>query len=161
MHLGHHPMPPAEKHLTLTDISDRTLVIAMLTNETAFASSNKGTKLFLSNPDRTKNFKSEHTIRCTVLRAFGFAPSAESLAVYDRIFLHYYKSATDYDHGVINAAYYMKNNRCKFYLSLRLDKGDTMINVPLKNTVDQDTDLFSEIDDQSTPLVMVCAFSTS
>ncbi len=110
-YIGKQLKPFTEQH-----VKDRELVIKMLKFETDYAKSEKGQMMY-KNP---LNFPGtsltvEYAFNRVTLTEFGFETDDTDVENYRSIFRTYFKSPTDYDKEVIEASYYMKNNKCVFY----------------------------------------------
>ena len=104
------------KPFTGQHVKDRDLVIKMLEFETEYAKSEKGQMMY-KNPliFPGTSLTVEYAFNRVTLAEFGFETDDGSVDNYRTIFRTYFKSPTDYDKKVIDASYYMKNNKCVFY----------------------------------------------
>lgn len=146
---------------TNDNVLDRDLVIKMLKHEEEIAIGDWGQSRYRDPSSRASiSLDNEYAFNRTTLYDFGFDTSDESVANYRTIFRTYFKSPDHYDQEVINASYYMRNNRCVFYRSKPLVKGDLLPNCRLymlDGTTE--TDLHSAI--RGSDKGLICAYSNS
>ena len=102
---------------TKESVQDRDLVIKMLQWEERFIRDDtKGQLLYKNEFYRPlRSLDVEKTAQRYTLTHFGFESTDEDLKNYRSIFKHYFQSPHDYDKEVINAAHYMRENRCIYY----------------------------------------------
>uniref|UniRef100_A0A6C0CLQ0 Uncharacterized protein n=1 Tax=viral metagenome TaxID=1070528 RepID=A0A6C0CLQ0_9ZZZZ len=118
------------KPFTAECVDDKQLVIKMLNAEEKLWFSEYGQDIHKNEFNyRGTSLMPQLNIQRKNLINFGFENDDESLDHYRSIFKHYYKSATDYDHDVINAVHYMRNNRCIFYKQRPLEIGENIKDV--------------------------------
>ena len=149
------------KKLSNVDLQNKELVIKMLRWEEEYAKhpmnqeryKNKLTEPFVS-------LTNEKAFNRATLLNFGFDTCDDNVNMYRLIFKTYYNSPLDYDKDVINASYYMRNNRLKFYKTLKLHKNDIIpnCNLYLTNGINK-TMLYDELNNYD--YYMIHAFSTS
>lgn len=154
------------KPFTPNNVTNKQLVIKMLTYETNLAKSEQGQSLYrnpLNNP--LVSLHVEKTLNRLTLSHFGFDTNDESVETFRTIFKTYYNSPTDYDPDVIGASYYMKNNKVKFYQSLPIEIGQTAPNCRLYNLdgITQTTlyDVISQKQQTTPSYTVIAAFSLS
>lgn len=161
------------------ELNNRDLVIKMLRWESEFMCSPEGQARYKAKGSgQFTSLDNEYAFNRRVLREFGFTTNDQSVANYRRIFRTYFRSPTDYDHDVINASHYMRNNRCVFYTTPEIQVGDQIPDVPLLTTTPDNsyipTTLYNTIRDYTlvpstgTPTqtrewsrLFICAFSNS
>lgn len=150
------------KAFTRECVESKGLVIKMLNYEEQMAKSQFGQDLYrnpLNHPFISLNV--EKSFNRLTLSHFGFDTSDKSVENYRTIFKTYFKSPQDYDRDVINASYYMRNNKCVFYKTIKLNVGDETPNVPLyKLDGIEETTLYDCID-PSNKYAIFAAFSLS
>ncbi len=126
---------PDTKDFCEEQLNNRDLVIRMLRWESEFMCSTEGQSRYKTQGSgQFISLDNGYAFNRMVLREFGFTTSDNSVANYRRIFQTYFRSATDYDADVINSSHYMRNNRCVFYTTARIQQGDKIPNVPLLTT---------------------------
>jgi hypothetical protein len=149
---------------TMEEVNTKDIVVHMLLWEQNRMRSDIG-------QDRYKNplnlpyvsLTNEHAFHRETLSAFGFDTSDESVGNYRKIFSTYFHSPDDYDHEVINSAYYMKNNRCVYYKAPIIKVGDTIPDVPMWTSNGKtETTLYDIIQkDGGKKITIIAAFSMS
>lgn len=148
---------------TKNDVLNKELIIRMLKYETAIAlDPNIGARLYdntILEPLTTLNV--EKILNRLTLIKFNFDATDESVKMYRTIFSNYYQSPTSYDHDVINASYYMRNNKTVFYKSTALTLNDTIPNVPIHTMEKKIVMLHEIIDNLSSTMTIIAAFSLS
>lgn len=124
-----------QKEFTDLELTNRELVIKMLRWESEFMCSPEGQARYKAQGSgQFTSLDNEYAFNRRVLREFGFTTNDSSVANYRRIFQTYFQSPTDYDHDVIQASHYMRNNRCVFYTTPEIHVGDQIPDVPLLAT---------------------------
>jgi hypothetical protein len=146
---------------TVDHIFDRQLVINMLNYEEHVATSDEGQQRYRNKLNRpTISLDNEYAFNRMTLQHFGFNTDNNSVNNYRSIFRTYYHSPDDYDKEVINASYYMRNNRCIYYTSPILHIGDVIPDCPLLELDGTtNTSLYDIISGSRSTLI--CAFSNS
>ena len=149
---------------TRDDVLKKELIIKMLNYEEQIAKSDIGKELYTNsyNNPFTSTFV-EETLNRLTLTKFGYDTSDESVNNYRSIFRTYYKSPTHYDHDVINASYYMRNNRCVFYQSKKLVSGDKIPDCDIYTIGGKRTNVYSILDRNADKQkqVIIAGFSLS
>lgn len=141
-------------------VNDKDLVIRMLKYEEEYNRENNIAiyqgEMYSHLPDIEKI---KRINRATLLH-FGFDTSDESVKNYKRIFRTYFRSAEDYDEEVINSSYYMRYNRCVFYVEPIINVGDQIPDCKLL-TVDnqEEVSLHNIIKEYDGVYTLVAAFS--
>ena len=112
--------------ISFTDkhIENKELVINMLKYEDSLILGDTGKKIFKSNVFEKYNLETVYIFHRLTLNNFNFESTDDSVENYRKIFSHYYKSPSDYDKDVINSVAYMRENRCVFFTSVKLNIGD-------------------------------------
>lgn len=151
---------PFTKNHTL----DKELVMRMLQYETTIAFDPAiGHKLYdnmILEPLTSLNV--EKILNRLTLMHFNFDTTDVSVETYRTIFRTYYQSPTSYDADVINASYYMKNNKTVFYNGAPLMPNAIIPNVPMHtiNTKTKETVMLHDvIDSTCSTTTIVAAFS--
>lgn len=122
------------KQFTLNDVNNKELVILMLKYEEQLTKSNYGQSLYkneLNNPYTSLTV--EKALNRLTLKHFNFDTSDASVENYRLIFKTYYSSPSNYDQDVINSSFYMRNNKCMYYKSKKLNVGDLIVDCQLYN----------------------------
>ena len=134
----------------------------MLRWEDSYGQGPEGQSVYQSeiNQPRT-SLEPEYILARIVLSQFGFDTSLESIANYRKIFKHYYRSATDYDHEVINSVYYMRNNRLMFYTTTMPQIGDKLPESQLYTLYSDTPAKLSDLIATDSQYTVFAAFSTS
>ncbi len=113
-------------NFTQKDIENRKLIIQILKYEDSLILGSVGDNIFKSNAfELFTDLETTYIFHRLTLNYFNFESDDESVENYRKIFSHYYKSPTDYDKEVIESVAYMRENRCVFYTSEKLNIGDT------------------------------------
>lgn len=150
---------------TNDNVLDRDLVIRMLQHEEIIATSDWGQNHYRDPFSRVSiSLDNEYAFNRKTLSDYGFNTSNENVANYRTIFRTYFKDPDNYDKEVINASYYMRNNRCIFYRSIPLKGGDLLPNCRLYMLDGiTKTDLHSAIrgKDKLHKFGLICAYSNS
>lgn len=153
------------KPFVMTNVLNKELVIKMLQEEEKIAKSEIG-KIMYQNPLNLPftTFNVEYALNRMVLLKFGFDTTWVSVKNYRSIFRTYFKSPTNYDVDVINASYYMKNNRCVFYTSPELNIGDLIPNGKLFELNKAKTSIYAvlnNLQDSAYRYTIIAGFSLS
>lgn len=109
-----------EKH-----IKNKELIINMLKYEDSLILGDTGKKIFDSNVFEKYNLETVYIFHRLTLNYFNFESDDDSVENYRKIFSYYYKNPKEYDKDVINSVAYMRENRCVFFTSEKLNVGDT------------------------------------
>lgn len=147
---------------TYDHVKDKNLVICMLQYEEEYNASESGQNLYkteLLNPH--SSLDTIYAVHRVTLLKFGFDTSDFSVENYRRIFSYYYNSPTDYDADVMNASFYMRNNKLVFYTKIQPKLGDFMTNVSLLKLDGTNTTLFTELSKHEYSTCFVGGFSNS
>lgn len=150
------------KKFTLDDVNNKELIIKMLQHEEQLAKSEVGKNLYrnpLNNPFTSLTV--EKALNRLTLSDFGFENDDESVENYRLIFKTYFKSPDNYDREIINASYYMRNNKCVFFKSKKLIKGDTIPNCELYTLDNNSTSIYDIVFKNNEKHVIVAGFSLS
>ena len=147
---------------TNLNIQDKELIIRMLNFEDKLFLSEYGQNILREYGQNFISLEGSKTIQRITLNNFGFESDSSDLEIYRTIFSHYYKSAQDYDKEILNAVYYMRENRCLYYTSQIINLGDQ---IPNSNIYELDgrtqTDLYSIIKSKNYEKTIIGAFSMS
>jgi len=148
---------------TSTHVKDKALVIKMLQFEENLAK-NEGQLLYgnpLNNP--LISLTVEKIFNRITLTEFNFDTDDTSVETFRTIFSTYYNSPNDYDKDVINASYYMRNNKCMFYKEKDLMINDTIPNCELYNLDGKTTTSLYDVINENPNITntMICGFSLS
>lgn len=150
------------KDFTYDDIKNKELVINMLKYEESFAKSEEGQNLYkdISNVPY-KSLTIEKIFNRKTLLKFSFDSNEKNVEMYRTIFRTYYKSPDDYDKEVLDASYYMRENRCVYYKSKKLQIDDDIIDCELYLLDGKKTTKLFDVIDKNCDYNMICAFSLS
>lgn len=150
------------KEFTLNDANNKNLVIKMLKYEEQLAKGDFG-KMMYTNPlnNPFTSLTVEKALNRKTLQEFGFDTSDTSLNNYRSIFKTYFKSPYDYDKDIIDASYYMRNNRCVFYTSKKLNINDIMPNFELYTINNTITSIYDIINKNNVEYTIIAGFSLS
>lgn len=148
------PKPFTHRH-----VQNKNLVIKMLQYEENLAKSEEGQQRYRDTPKAAESLICEKGFQRDTLHQFRFDTTDKSLEMYRTIFRNYYTSPTDYDKDVMEACYYFRNNRLKFYTTKKPQIGDVIPNATIMTLEGNKTELFVEI--PKTQRSLVCAFSGS
>ena len=117
---------------TLDHVKNKDLVIKMLLWEQDLMRSKEGQDRYRNELNLSYvSLTNEYAFQRQTLSHHGFDTTDLSVENYRKIFSTYFNSPDDYDHDVINSAYYMKNNRCIYYKSPIIEVGQVIPDVPL------------------------------
>jgi hypothetical protein len=147
---------------TLDDIKNKKLILDMLKFEDILYLSNKGQQIIKKYGKVISNLEASKIIQRNTLEKFNFISSDNSLKNYRKIFQHYYISSTNYDDDVLQSVYYMRENRCLYYIEPELNIGDKLPDVELFN-LDGTTknNLYNILDNNDYNNCIIAAFSLS
>lgn len=110
-------------------VKNKDLILKMLKYEDTLFLSNNGQQFLNNYGSLTTSIEGSKSIQRCVLSNFGFLSTDEDLKNYRRIFHNYYISPVDYDKEILNSVYYMRENRCLYYTTEPLEKGNIIPNV--------------------------------
>jgi len=147
---------------TQEDINNKELMIKMLTYEDKLFLSDDGQKFLKDYGSKITSLGGSKSIQRYVLNSFSFSSTNEDLKIYRTIFHNYYNSPTDYDKDILKSVYYMRENRCLYYTSKPLEKGQIIPNTNIYDLNGQDTyNLHELIKSKNYDKTFVAAFSLS
>jgi len=148
---------------TKDDILNRDLIIKMLKYEDEIGKSEIGQSMYRNElNDSFTSLTVEKALNRMTLSHFGFDTTDDSLYNYRSIFLMYYRSPHEYDKEVIDSVYYMRENKCVFYKSDKLNIGDKIPDCPLFEMDGKTkTTLYDVILNSPTEKTMFASFSLS
>ena len=151
------------KPFTKDCVLNRELVIRMLKYEDDFVNLPEQQQRYRENPYGLEAIYDTHRF---VLRHFGFDTTDKSVENYRTIFITYFESPENYDKEVIESVHYMRANKCVFYTSPIISKGDNIKNIltnlyVLVARCLGKKDTISSYVDSSKYLTMIAAFSMS
>jgi len=102
----------------------------MLNFEDKLYFSNEGQQIILDN-NNLVSLEGSKIIQRITLNNFGFESKDYDLDIYRKIFSYYYKSSIDYDKEILNSVYYMRENRCLYYTSPKINVGDIIPDITI------------------------------
>jgi hypothetical protein len=149
---------------SIVNVKNRQLVLEMLAYEDGIIHDERGYAIYRGlGEDARTSLVAEKSIQRIVLNQFGFDTSDESVAMYGKIFAHYYKSPTNYDKDVMNAVTYFRVNKCIFYTSPIISIGDVIPDcVVLEMDGKTETSVYNTLElGESYDYAFVAGFSTS
>lgn len=153
------------KDFTPSDIANRDLILAMLQYENKLFFSEEGQRV-MAEPgmNNLTSLEGSKTVQRLTLNHFGFNSAEQDLSHYRTIFHHYYHSAFDYDEEILSSVFYMRANRCLYYKTPELERGDTVPDCELYN-IDTNSscrlyDILAD-PDKSRPKTILAAYSLS
>ena len=109
-------------------IADKDLILRMLRYEDALFLSKAGQTFLHEYGMNITSLEGCKSIQRMTLNNFGFQSMESDLKRYRTIFHHYYKSSADYDSDILNAVFYMRENKCLYYKTAPIELGVQMPN---------------------------------
>jgi len=101
-------------------------------------------------------------IQRMTLNNFGFLSGDENLAIYRKIFHHYYKNSTNYDKDILSSVYYMRENRLLYYTSPVINIGDKITDVNIyDDNIKSEVSLFDVLNKDLSKPIILASYSTS
>ena len=150
------------KPFTLDDVSNKDLVMKMLTYEDTILHSEKGQCVYKNPVNRALySLEPQFVINRLTLSHFGFDTTKESVETYRSIFRNYYTSPTEYDKEVLVCSTYMRENRLMFYQTSALEIGDSIPECELLSLKEESESLHSILTKENAQYYLLHAFSTS
>jgi len=146
---------------TIDHLDNRELIINMLKHEDSIIHGDIGKTIF-EDPsyEHFSSLEGMHTIHRIVLNDFNFKNDDDSVSVYKKIFLKYYKSPTDYDAEVLQSVTYMRENKSVYYTTQDYNVGDTFKSVSVYDVSENLINLIDKINPQDR-YTFIGGFSTS
>jgi hypothetical protein len=143
-------------------ISKKSLILKMLKYEDSLILGDIGKQIFENNTyELFSNLETTYIFHRLTLNEFQFSSNDDDVINYRKIFGHYYKSPTEYDHDIINSVAYMRENKCIYYTEPELKKEDFIPNIDLyKLDGITKTSLHNEIN-KDNKYTIIGAFSNS
>lgn len=154
---------PGLKPFTKENVADKELVIKMLNYEDLIAKSDIGKNLYADPTNGALvTLNVEKILNRLTLTEFGFSTRDSDVETYRTIFATYYRSPTDFDADVLNAVYYMRENKCVYYQQPALKISDLIPDCPLYELNGATaTTLFEVINKKPSKFTLIGAFSLS
>lgn len=157
MKIRNNLIPFEEKYL-----SNKELILQMLKYEDKIFLSEKGQKFLADYGENTTSLEGTKTIQRKTLNKYGFSSRDEDIKIYRTIFQKYYENKFNYDKDILNAVYYMRENKCLYYKTKELKIGMEIPNVKIYGLDGEIVyDLHKLIEREKKEKTIIAAFSLS